>query len=899
MNPIMDRPLLEHIHTLHPLPPQQPPQIHGVQPSPQHQQPLRQSQMLLPHQYHQRQRSQHRLKPPYLQLPIITLDYPDSKNDYDELRGHPDSYKQDDIADSQSFDDAKEVKRKRVTQACDVCNRKKIKCDGKRPICTNCHSSSQECTYVRITRKRGPRAGLIEELEARVLELETTLKNCGEFEALAAIDALEGNDRFREYNDNDEDQINDGHDSEINQSTYRRRSHCGSTEDEYLDQGNYYGTGDDDGDISCSGSTLLLSQKTPSSVAKYDTHDAHDNIRIKVNSNDVYLSPQQHSPSPSPSSGHSPGSKDPPLSSRQHFGGTGSPSHQQDNFLQLPNQPNSGNQYRKGDRYGLRLSVCSSTNRSRSICSIGSTRSSGRSVSPVPPSSTTFGCSPIRSSPFSSYSHSPSLPSPLLQSPSPFSLYTHNGIGPSLIQVYMHHVHPYIPVLHAPTLSSTLQHEIPLLVNAVAAIASRYAYPDSPRAYLPYYTAATDRILDAATLPSSSAVVALLILTHHTLLVDKSIEAWVFLGIAVRIAQQLGFHVMSNPDVDYTTPFVQEQRRRIWHSLYETDLHMSILYKLSPCIRAADATVAQPGPESRWLISSADAQLENSKNLGSWKTSSSARRQEQEQIDMVPVLKSLNIGTADRTPSEMGLTSDDMHDRVMRTESVKLLEIAADIARLDRNASGQPIPIPFNDPALVCRRSTLHTRLCTWKTNAPKWLNEVSPKYGFSSDGNPNSSPPWSAAFTLIIYHYCVIKLHETMLPKDCNSESQSDASAPTFILPEYESANVSPAEPSHYAWVRVCTQSAFTITAIVECFLVQSPNLQPFSHFIYHFIHCAGMTLLKTLRMRCEQHHISNVARSVDAVISALTRLSRFDDAAASAISILRELRHSVLPLL
>jgi Fungal Zn(2)-Cys(6) binuclear cluster domain len=79
-----------------------------------------------------------------------------------------------------NYSDNSVHKRKRVTQACDSCNRKKIKCDGKRPTCSHCANSNAQCTYQRALKKRGPRAGYIEELENRVNELENMLASTGD-----------------------------------------------------------------------------------------------------------------------------------------------------------------------------------------------------------------------------------------------------------------------------------------------------------------------------------------------------------------------------------------------------------------------------------------------------------------------------------------------------------------------------------------------------------------------------------------------------------------------------------------------------------------------------------------------------------------------------------------------
>ncbi|KAI9315334.1 hypothetical protein BX666DRAFT_1817538, partial [Dichotomocladium elegans] len=62
--------------------------------------------------------------------------------------------------------------RKRLAQACDICRRKKVKCDGIKPTCTNCHKSGRECTYNPVVKKRGPRQGYIEMLEKRLDKME-------------------------------------------------------------------------------------------------------------------------------------------------------------------------------------------------------------------------------------------------------------------------------------------------------------------------------------------------------------------------------------------------------------------------------------------------------------------------------------------------------------------------------------------------------------------------------------------------------------------------------------------------------------------------------------------------------------------------------------------------------
>ncbi|KAG9323250.1 hypothetical protein KVV02_000144 [Mortierella alpina] len=69
------------------------------------------------------------------------------------------------------------IKRKRLTQACDPCRKKKIKCDGLKPSCANCAKLSLNCTYLPSMKKRGPRQGYIELLEKRLDKMEKMLQH--------------------------------------------------------------------------------------------------------------------------------------------------------------------------------------------------------------------------------------------------------------------------------------------------------------------------------------------------------------------------------------------------------------------------------------------------------------------------------------------------------------------------------------------------------------------------------------------------------------------------------------------------------------------------------------------------------------------------------------------------
>lgn len=44
-------------------------------------------------------------------------------------------------------------------KACDMCRKKKIKCDGKLPACTHCINYKTDCVFTQVEKKRAPPKG--------------------------------------------------------------------------------------------------------------------------------------------------------------------------------------------------------------------------------------------------------------------------------------------------------------------------------------------------------------------------------------------------------------------------------------------------------------------------------------------------------------------------------------------------------------------------------------------------------------------------------------------------------------------------------------------------------------------------------------------------------------------
>ncbi|TFK43169.1 fungal-specific transcription factor domain-containing protein [Crucibulum laeve] len=66
-----------------------------------------------------------------------------------------------------------QLQRRRVWRACESCRRKKIKCDGCEPTCSQCAASGSQCTWLQTKDRAALSRHYVQELEARLLHMES------------------------------------------------------------------------------------------------------------------------------------------------------------------------------------------------------------------------------------------------------------------------------------------------------------------------------------------------------------------------------------------------------------------------------------------------------------------------------------------------------------------------------------------------------------------------------------------------------------------------------------------------------------------------------------------------------------------------------------------------------
>ncbi|KAI1750150.1 fungal-specific transcription factor domain-containing protein [Xylaria castorea] len=92
----------------------------------------------------------------------------------------------------------------------------------------------------------------------------------------------------------------------------------------------------------------------------------------------------------------------------------------------------------------------------------------------------------------------------------------------------------------------------------------------------------------------SSLQTEVLALMARRVFTSQNHETWQHLGLLVRMAMTMGLHRDPSEFSHEILPFWAEQRRKLWATILELDIHMSIQCNLPSCIREGDFTCGPP-----------------------------------------------------------------------------------------------------------------------------------------------------------------------------------------------------------------------------------------------------------------------------------------------------------------
>ncbi|KAI0829489.1 fungal-specific transcription factor domain-containing protein [Trametes gibbosa] len=100
--------------------------------------------------------------PPLLPNPSMTIPHPPKKKRVDDQGPLPPDIGLKPV----------QLQRRRVWRACESCRRKKIKCDGVEPTCSQCSTAGSQCTWLQTKDRAALSRHYVQELEARLLRME-------------------------------------------------------------------------------------------------------------------------------------------------------------------------------------------------------------------------------------------------------------------------------------------------------------------------------------------------------------------------------------------------------------------------------------------------------------------------------------------------------------------------------------------------------------------------------------------------------------------------------------------------------------------------------------------------------------------------------------------------------
>ncbi|KAF9324067.1 hypothetical protein BGZ91_003183 [Linnemannia elongata] len=423
-----------------------------------------------------------------------------------------------------------DAKRRRVSRACDTCRRKKVRCDGIQPSCTNCTTFGFQCTFNDSAKKRGPPKGYIEALENRLHRMENLLGGLVQNGDRSKIDL----DNWRDENDDDLESLD---------------------------------------------SAWPPSPDTPIAPSLHHSHSSHSS----------HTDPAEHRPSA--------------LCNNEIF--------VEDDEEVLPFDRDARE----------KINAISDTLDNLSLDDGGFIRYLGNSSGIDILQRTQLLTNGYMMTPMRMKEHRDWL----LQKEAMIShmegemTLPPRDLADHLIDTYFLYVHPNMPVLHKPTFMRLYRSPDPfkrppgVLLNAMFAIASRFStHPEivghDPEAFGDEYFDRAKRLVDFEyELPRQSSIQALLLMVIYRFTSAKSGgRVWVMLGMATRMAQDLGMH--RNSARWHLPPLETEIRKRLWWACYVMDRWVSACLGRPVAIDDNDCDVAFPSVvEQDWADPDCDA----------------------------------------------------------------------------------------------------------------------------------------------------------------------------------------------------------------------------------------------------------------------------------------------------
>lgn len=416
-----------------------------------------------------------------------------------------------------------------------------------------------------------------------------------------------------------------------------------------------------------------------------------------------------------------------------------------------------------------------------------------------------------------------------------------------LLALFFQYFTPIMPLVHKRTFYQNLSTQSPLILNSIYALAARWSnHPaikkssgaEGDKRYNSgdvFYIRAREMVDHYMDVPNMTTVNALLILATYAAESGRGSAAWMYSGMAIRMAQELKLNI--EPDFEESLPplsgpsspstwLEQETRRRLWWTCFIMDRYAGAAADRSMIINEKDCKVYLPATETDWV----------------------------------------NGFPSHRNPHPAGPTSPDSYQIAVLTSTaaftpgipsptpygafcllVKIFGKIVDYSNMCKSTQ-RTSTTPALSPDADYQLSILDASLRDWFAMLPGWMRVVGDEFVPTFDGIGNGVQPWLVAYLHIFYHCCVIVLHRPKMMaalKEREREAETSARSGSGLSPASAGAAALAENPAYI----VCLSSACEITTILRKVMRTNPNLFYLSPFVGFCIFQSGLVYLVSLQ--------------------------------------------------
>ncbi|KAJ3178040.1 hypothetical protein HDU87_003818 [Geranomyces variabilis] len=409
----------------------------------------------------------------------------------------------------------------------------------------------------------------------------------------------------------------------------------------------------------------------------------------------------------------------------------------------------------------------------------------------------------------------------------------HRGAVPpeataELLHLFFQYLHPVMPLIHKPTFYANFANHSQLLLNAMYALAARFSLHPSIKTESCYnagdvfYIKAREMVDHYMDVPNASTVTALLILANYAAESDRGSAAWMYSGMAIRMAQELKLNV--EPDFEDSfaptsnlTWLDKESRRRLWWNCFILDRYAGAAADRSMIINEKDCKVYLPSLEMYWESETGPSELLATTGPGGTNDTY-----------QIAVLTSTNVFTP-------GLSLQSPYGYFVLLIKIfgKILEYT-NLLKSTQRTNVTPALTPDADYQLT----VLDASLRDWFSSLPEWVHDfgLDSKLG-NGGGAPDGTSPWQTAYLHIFYHVCVIMLHRPKMSAGVRNGGDGAGGG--------GGGAVSGAAVLQNASFIVCLSSANAVAKILTIVGQTNPNFLYFSPFVGFCIFQSGLVHL------------------------------------------------------